>query len=135
MLLKLPHFLRPTCTLPFLEPFFDPVIIISSIGLLQIKFPIIASKCMVAIKCHASCIYGPQHEKTCLQRFANNTGADQPAHPRSLISTFVIRFLGSDICKLATSEISIFLLASVAKETGLKLALTEIPNYHWYTIA
>ena len=40
--------------------------------------------------------------------FANNTCADQPAHPRSLISTFVIRFLESIICKLATSEISIF---------------------------
>ena len=25
--------------------------------------------------------------------FANNKGADQPAHPRRLISTFVIRFL------------------------------------------
>ena len=25
--------------------------------------------------------------------FANNTGADQPAHPRSLISAFVIRVL------------------------------------------
>ena len=31
--------------------------------------------------------------------FANNTdtGADQPAHPRSLISAFVIRFLESNI--------------------------------------
>ena len=38
----------------------------------------------------------------------NNTGADQPAHPRSLVSTFVIRFLKSIICKLATGEISIF---------------------------
>ena len=37
----------------------------------------------------------------------NNTGADQPAHPRSLISRFVIRFLESTICKLATDEISI----------------------------
>ena len=37
-----------------------------------------------------------------------NTGADQPAHPRSLISAFVIRFLASFICKLATSEISNF---------------------------
>ena len=53
MLLKLPDFLRPTCTLPFLEPFFDPVMIIRLIGLLQIKFPITASKCMVANKCHA----------------------------------------------------------------------------------
>ena len=37
---------------------------------------------------------------------ANNKGADQPAHPRSLISTFVVRFLDSVIHVLATSEIS-----------------------------
>ena len=29
-------------------------------------------------------IYGPRREETCL-RFFNNTGTDQPAHPRSLI--------------------------------------------------
>ena len=51
---------------------------------------------------------GPRSNKTCLQGFANNTGADQPAHPRSLISAFVIRFWESLICKLATGEISIF---------------------------
>ena len=39
---------------------------------------------------------------------ANNTGADQPAHPRSLISAFVIRFLKSVISKLAASEILVF---------------------------
>ena len=39
---------------------------------------------------------------------ANNTGADQPAHTRSLISAFVIRVLESIICKLATGEISVF---------------------------
>ena len=53
MLLKLPDFLRPTCKLSFLEPFFDTVMIIRLIGLLQIKFPLTASKCMVANKCHA----------------------------------------------------------------------------------
>ena len=47
-------------------------------------------------------------EKTCLRGFANNTGADQPAHPRSLISAFVVLFLENFICKLATGEISIF---------------------------
>ena len=46
--------------------------------------------------------------KTCLQNFANNTGADQPAHPRSLISTFVIPFSKSIICNIVTGEISIF---------------------------
>ena len=52
--------------------------------------------------------YGPQREKTCLRGFANNTGADQPAHPRSLISAFVVRFLESIICKLTTGKILIF---------------------------
>ena len=50
---------------------------------------------------------GPRLEKTCLRGFANNTGTDQPAHPRSLISAFVICFLESTICTLATGEISI----------------------------
>ena len=52
--------------------------------------------------------FGPHREKTCLLRFANNKGADQPAHPRSLISAFVIRVSERTISKLATSEISIF---------------------------
>ena len=33
--------------------------------------------------------YEPGHEKMCLMSYANNKGADQPAHPRSLISAFV----------------------------------------------
>ena len=53
-------------------------------------------------------LYGPQHEKPCLRGFANNKGADQPAHLGSLISVFVIRFLESIISILATSEVSIF---------------------------
>ena len=51
-------------------------------------------------------LIGPRREKTCLRGFANNKGADQPAHPRSLISAFVVRFLKNVICKLATGEIS-----------------------------
>ena len=38
-------------------------------------------------------IIGPRHEKTCLQGFANNNGADQPAQSCSLISSFVKRVL------------------------------------------
>ena len=49
----------------------------------------------------------------------NNTGADQTARMRSLISAFVICFLESTIFNPATSKISIFLLVSVAEETGL----------------
>ena len=50
----------------------------------------------------------PRRKKTCLRWFANNKGADQPAHPRSLVSTFVIRLLESYIYELATSKIPIY---------------------------
>ena len=73
-------------------------------------------------------IKGPRREKTCLRGFANNTSADQHAHPRILISAFVIRFLESNICELTISEISFHWLVSVAEETGLKLALSDTPN-------
>ena len=50
--------------------------------------------------------YGPGHAKMCLMPYANNKGADQPAHPRSLISTFVVRCLDSMICILAIFKVS-----------------------------
>ena len=40
--------------------------------------------------------------------FANNKGADQPAHPGRLISAFVIHFSECIVSKLAKGEISIF---------------------------
>ena len=60
--------------------------------------------------------------------FGSNTGAVQPAHQGGLISAFVIRFLKRIKVKLATGEISIFYLVSVAEETGLKLAMSETPK-------
>ena len=54
--------------------------------------------------------------------------ADQHAHPRSLISPSVFLFLESITSKLATSEISIFYLVSVAEQAGLSLTLSEIPK-------
>ena len=51
---------------------------------------------------------GPCHAKTCLITYANNKGVDQPAHPRSLISTFVVRCLDSMICILTISKVSRF---------------------------
>ena len=43
--------------------------------------------------CQIICSHmAPRREKTCLRRFANNKIADQPAHPRILISALVIRF-------------------------------------------
>ena len=49
--------------------------------------------------------------------YANNKGADQPAHPRSLISTFVVCCLDSVIPHLAIAEISRLYLISEADLT------------------
>ena len=68
---------------------------------------------------------GPRREETCLRGFANNSGADQPAHPRSLISAFVICDLESTRSKPATSEISV---VSVAEETGFSLVFVGNPE-------
>ena len=90
--------------------------------------------CLVKIsQNHLIVIHGPFLKKTCLEGFANNKSADQPAHTRSLISAFVIHILDSMISKLATSEIIIFLLVSVAEEAGLSLALSETPKTGFLT--
>ena len=72
--------------------------------------------------------YEPGHEKTCLMSHANNKGADQPAHPRSLISTFVVRCLDSLISLDSIAEISRLYLAAVAAQAGLCLAWSETPE-------
>ena len=51
--------------------------------------------------------------------YANNKGADQPAHLRRLISAFVVRCLDSIIPLVSISEISSLYLASVAAQAGL----------------
>ena len=51
-------------------------------------------------------IIEPGHEKMCLMSYANNKGADQPAHPRSLISAFVVCDLDSTISLNSIAEIS-----------------------------
>ena len=50
--------------------------------------------------------FEPHHEKTCFLPYANNKGADQPAHLRSLISAFVICCLESIILLVSISKIS-----------------------------
>ena len=55
---------------------------------------------------HYESLYEPGHEKMCLMSYANNKDADQPAHPRSLISTFVVRCLDSIISLGSIDEIS-----------------------------
>ena len=54
----------------------------------------------------SAALYEPDHEKMCLMPYANNKGADQPAHPRSLISAFVVRCLDSMISLDSIAEIS-----------------------------
>ena len=60
--------------------------------------------------------------------YANNKGADQPAHPRSLISAFVIRCLDSIISLVSISEISSLYLASVSEQAGLSLTWSKTPE-------
>ena len=48
--------------------------------------------------------------------YANNNGTDQPAHPRSLISAFVVRCLDSVMSLISVTKISNLMLASVAEQ-------------------
>ena len=61
-------------------------------------------------------------------QYAINKGVDQPAHPRSLISTFIVRCLNSIIHLISISEISSLYLASVAAQAGLCLTWSQIPK-------
>ena len=60
--------------------------------------------------------------------YANNKDADQPAHPRSLISVFVIRCLDSIIFLVSISEIQSLYRAAVAAQAGLILPWSQIPK-------
>ena len=63
--------------------------------------------------------------KKCVMSYVNNKGADQTAHPRSLISAFVVRCLDSIISLDSIAEISRLQLACVAAQAGLWLAWSE----------
>ena len=73
-------------------------------------------------------LYEPGHKKTCLMSYANNKGADQPAHPRSLISAFVVRCLDSVMSLVSVTKISSLMLASVAEQASLSLTWSETPE-------
>ena len=60
--------------------------------------------------------------------YANNKGADQPAHPRRLISTFIVRCLDGIISLVSISEMSRLWLASVAEHAGLSLTWSQTPK-------
>ena len=60
--------------------------------------------------------------------YVNNKGADQPAHPCSLISAFVADCLDSIISLVSISDISSLCLASVAAQAGLSLTWSHTPQ-------
>ena len=78
----------------------------------------------ISFKCSV-CIFEPGHEKMCLMSYANNKGADQPAHPRSLISAFVVRCLDSIISLVSIAKISRIQLSSVAEQASLSVTWPE----------
>ena len=77
---------------------------------------------------HKNISFEPGHEKTFLMSYANNKGADQPAHPHSLISAFVVRCLDSVMSLVSVTKISSLLLASVAEQASLSLTWSETPE-------
>ena len=62
----------------------------------------------------------------CLMPYANNKDADQPAHPHSLINTFVVHCLDNIMYILAICKVSRLELASVADQAGLSLTWSKI---------
>ena len=60
--------------------------------------------------------------------YANNKGADQPAHPRSLISAVVVRCLDSVMSLVSVTKISSLMLASIAEQASLNLIWSETPE-------
>ena len=65
--------------------------------------------------------------------YANNKGADQPLHSRSLISTFSVCCLDSMILLVSISEISSLYLASVAEQAGLSQPWSQNPKTGFLT--
>ena len=49
----------------------------------------------MVLRCLEMYEHEPGHDKICLMPYANNKGADQPAHLHTLIRTFIVRCLDS----------------------------------------
>ena len=67
---------------------------------------------------------GPGHAKIWLEPYANNKGAEQPAYPGSLTSTFSVRCLDNMICYIQSFEI----LASFCSWAGRMLPGQKSPK-------
>ena len=97
-------------------------------GVPFILSPIKMSNSQCTLSIHIDIRNEPGHEKMCHTSYANNKGADQPAHPRSLISAFVVRCLDSVMSLVSVTKISSFMLASVAEQASLSLTWSETPE-------
>ena len=60
--------------------------------------------------------------------YANNKGADKPAHPHSLIGAFVVRCLNNMIPLVSISEISGLCVTSVVVRTSLCPTWSRAPR-------
>ena len=60
--------------------------------------------------------------------YANTKGADQPTHPHSLISVFVVRCLDRMIPMFDISKIARLYLATEAEQVGLSHTWSETPE-------
>ena len=63
---------------------------------------------MIVHYCLEKNINWPRREKTCLRGWRTTKAHRQPAHPRNLISAFVIRLMEGIILKLVTTRILLF---------------------------
>ena len=110
-----------------------PVVLTFKMYILWTKIQIL-DRCVTNCRrrhCHrtkTNIIYEPGHKKMCLMSYVNNKGTDQPAHPRSLISAFVVRCLDSIISLASIVKISRLKLASEADQAGLNLNWSHIPE-------
>ena len=66
--------------------------------------------------------------RKCVMSYTDNKGADLPAHPRSLISAFVVPYLDSVMCLVSVTKVSSLMLASVAEQASLSLTWWETPE-------
>ena len=60
--------------------------------------------------------------------YAKNKGVDQPAHPHSLISAFVVCCLDSIMSLVSVTKISSLMLSSVAEQASLSVTWSETPE-------
>ena len=66
--------------------------------------------------------FEPGHEKTCLTSYA---------HPRNLISTFVVHCLDSVMSLVSVTKISSLMIVSAAEQASLSLTWLETPKAHF----